>query len=296
MRWREDPQGRIWVVNHLSDSVSVVDVAASPPRVVQTLWVGDEPRDIVFAGEGRERAFISTAHRGQNSPVDPAFNTPGIGRADLWVFDSGALGERPGGVALDLLTLFGDRPRPLAVSADGLRVYAGIFLSGNQTTSIAPNGFPKAAPTTSADGVPQPDTGLIVRYDGGNWVDELDQVWNGFVPFTLPDYDVFEIDAVALTETRRIPHVGTVLLNMIVNPVSGTLYVTTINSRNHVRFAGEASRGGGSVRGHVTDQAIAAIGAFGTRSISLNKHLDFSQPTGSPNSARPVFPRRWIWR
>ncbi len=63
----EDPQGRLWVVNHLSDSVSIIDPAASPPRVVQTLWVGDEPRDIVFAGENRERAFITTAHRGQTA-------------------------------------------------------------------------------------------------------------------------------------------------------------------------------------------------------------------------------------
>src|SRR5262252_1978510 len=54
-----------WVVNHLSDSVSVVDLASSPPRVVRTLLVGDEPRDIVFAGTGGNRAFVTTAHRGQ---------------------------------------------------------------------------------------------------------------------------------------------------------------------------------------------------------------------------------------
>src|SRR5215471_13742630 len=42
--------GEVWVVNHLSDSVSVVDVGTSPPHVVRTLLVGDEPRDIVFAG------------------------------------------------------------------------------------------------------------------------------------------------------------------------------------------------------------------------------------------------------
>ncbi|HMJ15598.1 MAG TPA: hypothetical protein VK524_29480, partial [Polyangiaceae bacterium] len=53
----------VWVVNHLSDSVSVVDVAANPPRVVRTLLVGDEPRDIVFTANGR--AFITTAHRGE---------------------------------------------------------------------------------------------------------------------------------------------------------------------------------------------------------------------------------------
>src|SRR5215470_13640624 len=58
--------GEVWVVNHLSDSVSIVDVSSSPPHVVRTLLVGDEPRDIVFAGTGGNRAFITTAHRGQN--------------------------------------------------------------------------------------------------------------------------------------------------------------------------------------------------------------------------------------
>src|SRR5262245_47949936 len=67
--------GEVWVVNHLSDSVSIVDVAATPPRVVRTLLVGDEPRDIVFAGTGGNRAFITTAHRGQNRPGDPQLTT-----------------------------------------------------------------------------------------------------------------------------------------------------------------------------------------------------------------------------
>lgn len=39
----------VWVVNHVSDSVSIVSLAADPPRVVRTLLVGDEPRDVVFA-------------------------------------------------------------------------------------------------------------------------------------------------------------------------------------------------------------------------------------------------------
>src|SRR5207244_5444302 len=65
----------VWVVNHLSDSISIVDLSvANMPRVVRTLLVGDEPRDIVFAGPGRSRAFITTAHRGQNSPIDPQVN------------------------------------------------------------------------------------------------------------------------------------------------------------------------------------------------------------------------------
>jgi len=277
----EDPQGRVWVVNHLSDSVSIVDVDAAPPRVVQTLWVGDEPRDIVFAGAQRERAFITTAHRGQNSPVDPALNTPGIGRADVWVFDSNAIDGTPGGTPLTIMTLFGDRPRPLAVSADGLRVYAGIFLSGNATTAIAPNNFAKGPPTDSADGVPAPDTGLIVRWTGSAWVDDQGQVRSGAVPFSLPDYDVFEIDAVSLTRTARWSGVGTVLFNIAVNPVSNTLYVSNMESRNAVRFSGPATRASTTVRGRVADQRITVIDAAGVAPRLLNRHVDFSKPVGS---------------
>jgi YVTN family beta-propeller protein len=78
----------VWVVNHLSDSVSVVDIGATPPRVVRTLLVGDEPRDIVFAGPTAadgffSRAFITTARRGQNLPDSVPFEptTPGTPRA-----------------------------------------------------------------------------------------------------------------------------------------------------------------------------------------------------------------------
>src|SRR5262249_19797339 len=38
--------GSVYVVNHLSDSISVIDTSTSPPHVVRTLLVGDEPRDI----------------------------------------------------------------------------------------------------------------------------------------------------------------------------------------------------------------------------------------------------------
>lgn len=278
----EDPDGRVWVVNHLSDSVSVVDVSAPIPQVVQTLWVGDEPRDIVFAGTSRERAFITAAHRGQNSPVDPAMNTASIGRADVWVFDSTLLDDTPGGQVEQILTLFGDRPRPLAVSGDGLRVFAGIFLSGNKTTAIAPNSFTKTSPTTSADGVAQPDTGLIVRFNGTNWVDDSGANRSNHVPFTLPDFDVFEIDAVTLIVQRSVSGVGTILFNMVANPITDTLYVSNLDSRNHVRFAGVGSRGNTTVRGHLTEQQITVVGAGpDVRPRPLNKHIDFSVPTGS---------------
>ena len=128
--------GEVWVVNHLSDSISVVDVALDPARVVRTLLVGDEPRDIVFAGPGGNRAFITTAHRGQNSPYPQGeYDLEGTGRADVWVFDAAALGTSLGGDPLTIVTLFGDRPRALAASTDGSTVFAAVFRSGNQTMS-----------------------------------------------------------------------------------------------------------------------------------------------------------------
>ena len=183
----------VWVVNHLSDSISIVDAGATPPRVVRTLLVGDEPRDIVFAdppGATGVRAFITTAHRGQNTPfqstIETILSTPGIGRADVWVFDPAALGATLEGTPVSILTLFGDTPRALAVSPDGGTVYAAVFHSGNQTTPLsegvvcnggtgaapgctpsiagemtAPGGLP--GPNTNCFGAPQPEVGLIVK-------------------------------------------------------------------------------------------------------------------------------------
>src|SRR6185295_10567143 len=175
---------RIWVVNHLSDSVSIVDLSHGPthPTVTRTLLVGDEPRDIVFAGPGRRRAFITTAHRGQNNPNDPELATPGVGRADVWAFDAEHLGASLGGDPLSIVTVFSDTPRALAVSPDGSRVYAAAFHSGNRSTVL--NGLTfdvtqKPGPATNFEGVPAPATGLMVQFDGAHWVDEAGQIWDG---------------------------------------------------------------------------------------------------------------------
>jgi DNA-binding beta-propeller fold protein YncE len=295
-----------WVVNHVSDSVSIVALSDKSSHVKRTLLVGDEPRDIVFAGPARNRAFITTAHRGQNSPNDPQLTTPGVGRADVWVFDADACcnGAAAGGTPLTILTFFSDTPRALAVTPDGSKVYAAAFNSGNGTASTfigsGPALFNPLPPVTlfpffpaplnvNAFGEPQVLTSVIVKYDGAHWKDENGLARDGEVAFTLPDRDVFAIDA-----TSNPPHavagpagvytgVGTTLFNMVVNPVSGKVYVSNLESNNMQRFEGANNFGAGvtqpspSVRGKIAFSRITVLdGAGNATPRHLNKHIDYS--------------------
>jgi len=309
-------EGEVWVVNHLSDSVSIVDVTSVPPRVVRTLLVGDEPRDIVFAGPNGGRAFITMAHRGQNTPYPRGdFDVPGQGRADVWIFDADDLGTDLDGTPMARLALFGDRPRALAAAPDGSTVYAAVFRSGNQTMTVGEglvcdtagsctvlgNDYPGPLPEprTNIDGIPSREAGLIVGLNPntGDWEDELDRNWNNAVRFSLPDYDVFEIDADAPVpiETNRFSGVGTVLFNMLVNPVTGDLYVTNTEARNRVRFEGIASwvdelgpKPSGepaSVRGHLHESRLTIIDTSDVVTARhLNKHIDYAASPQLPGT------------
>jgi DNA-binding beta-propeller fold protein YncE/mono/diheme cytochrome c family protein len=297
----------VWVVNHVSDSISVVDVAAAPPRVVRTLLVGDEPCDIVFAGPGGDRAFITTAHRGQNTPwPDGDYDVPGIGRADVWVFEANNLGTSLAGNPLAVMHLFGDKPRALTASPDGSTVYAAVFRSGNRTAPISeglvcngtgpcnvqgttyPAGRP--FPETNFQGITSRETGIIVGFNDltGNWEDELGNNWSPAVRFSLPDLDVFEIDANAPTpvETDSFSGVGTVLFNMVVNPANGKVYVTNTEANNRIRFEGfgdyasilgpKPSGDPASVRGNLHRARITVIDTAGNVfPRHLNKHIPY---------------------
>ena len=307
----------IWVVNHLSDSVSIVDLTRTPPQVVRTLLVGDEPRDIVFAGTGGTRAFITTAHRGQQrthtslDPVsglgsddgDPQLKTPGVGRADVWVFDATILGSSVGGTPVGVVTFFADTPRALAVSPDGSTVYAAAFLSGNQTSGIrggvVPDGFDSAGPNGASpggvpgpadnvEGVQAPETGLIVKFNGAAWRDVLGRDWSGRMRLRLPDHDVFSVNANTLApdSVRAFDHVGTILFNMAVHPTSGKLFVTNTELPNHVRFEGPGVHGGSTVQGHLSESRITVIdptsGAVSAK--HLNRHIDYAQLHTDPEN------------
>ena len=295
----------VWVVNHLSDSVSIVrlrdaacgqgdedghDRKSTRPgpvgHVVRTLLVGDEPRDIVFGGPQRDRAFITTAHRGQNSARDPQLTVPGVGRADVWVFDADRLGNTLEGRPLNVITLFTDTPRALAVSADGRRVYAAGFHTGNRTTTlheriVTPNGG-TPGPHTNFEGIAQPETGLIVRFNGEHWVDESGRSWDDQVKFSLPDKDVFVIDATANPPAPvagadgYFQGVGATIFNMVVNPRTGSVYVANTDAQNFKRFEGPGMFAGQTVRGHLHESRISVLADGAVLPRHLNKHIDYS--------------------
>ena len=274
----------VWVVNHLSDSVSVIRLDGTP-RVLRTLVVGDEPRDIVFGGSNRDRAFVTAAARGQNRP---GFNgltlaTAGQGRADVWVFDAAALDDTLNGKPLTILTLFADTPRALAVNADGSRVYAAPFMSGNRTTTLHRDavGGAKPLPNRSADNVLAPGTGLIVRFDGSAWRDEVGADWSAKVKFTLPDFDLFAIDANAALPVvaSQVSGVGGTLFNLAVHPATGAVYASNTHAQNHIRFEGPGMAAS-TVRGRIAESRISVVNVAANRvdAVHLNSHVDFSLP------------------
>jgi MYXO-CTERM domain-containing protein len=315
-----------WVVNHLSDSVSVVDLAAG--RVTRTLLVGDEPRDIVItdpdaSGPLGERVFITTAHRGQHrthpsiSSVsgagDPELTTPSVPRADVWVFDADNPGAGVGGMPLEIVELFGDTPRALAVSADGSSVYAAIFHSGNQTAVVnegrvcdgfggsqcngdgitSPNGLNNGrlpggnpGPSTNFAGDPAPEVGLIVQFDegSGQWRDENARNWSNGIRFHLPDLDVFEIDAATLNQTSSFAHVGTINFNMAVNPNNGNVYVSNTDAQNLTRFEGPGAFGGSTVQGNLHQARITVLEGSNVSPVHLNSHINYGISPAPPGT------------
>ncbi|MBK8979944.1 MAG: hypothetical protein IPM29_28940 [Planctomycetes bacterium] len=226
----------VWVVNFASDSISVVSLRQR--AVVATIATADEPGDVVFAGRPA-RAFVATATDRKVQVFDP---------------DRRALvGEVP---------VFCDDPRALEVSADGSKVWVASYRSGNGTTIVPVRAAPPPPPPVNPALPAAPPQGIIVRHD--------DPQWHSTHGVTLPDWDVFEIDARTAVVTRRFSGVGTVNFDVALRPGAEELWVANTEARNLVRFVT-------ALRGHVVDNRITKIDLSTgvVTPIDLNPTIDY---------------------
>ncbi len=257
VRARSDDEA--WVVNHVSDTVSIVDLTTL--NVVHTLYPGDEPVDVVFAAG---RAFVSVSQLNQVV----AYDLPGF--------------------AATVIEIEGEDPRTLAT--DGTSVYAAIFESGNDTTILAqtvvssninpypgdanppPNDGTGFTPPIGAGAADPPEVSLIVKKDpAGDWLDDNATDWSSAVSWDLHDHDVAIINASSLAVSYAT---GLMNLNMAMGVRSdGGVTVVGTDAINEIRF--EPNVKGIFVR--VMGATITGSGA-GT-AIDLNPHLDYSTPT-----------------
>lgn len=248
-----------WVVNHISDSVSIVDLESG--NVVRTLSTKDEPCDVVFAGgidQAATRAFVSCSQ----------VNT-------VQVFDLADLSAAP----VDI-PILGEDPRAMGVSPDGSRVFVAVFESGNRSTVLGGGsaaastiGFPPNVvndPAGPWGGVnPPPNVGaafnppinvsnpprvsLIVKKDEqGRWMDDNGGDWTAMVSgpvvpgtsanksgrvegWDLYDHDLAFIDADSL-ETYYATGLMNICMAVGVHPATGRVLVVGTDGTNEKRF------------------------------------------------------------
>lgn len=300
VRFRSDTE--IWVVNHVSDSISIIDPQSR--QIKRTLATADEPYDVVFAAG---KAFVSCSQANR-----------------VQVFELDNLSANP--VNLEIK---GEDPRALALSPDGRFVYAAIFESGNASTvlqgGIARNGesvlanvvsdtrgpyggqnpppnrgtifFPAVNPQTTP-----PKVSLIVKRDAeGRWRDDNNGDWSRFVSgdlasltgrvqgWTVLDHDI----AVINTQSLELSYV-TGLMNTVAAIAvksSGELTAVGTEATNQIRF--EPNLNGRFIRAQ-----LARISTLGVKTLSdLNPHLDYLVPRVAQAQRTQAIgdPRALVW-
>jgi DNA-binding beta-propeller fold protein YncE len=275
-----------WVVNVISDSVSVVDLTRG--LVTATIQTDDEPADVVFAGSPA-RAYVSCAQAKTLLVFDPASPTAPLNR----VF------------------INGEQPRALAVSKDGLRVFLAIFESGNGTTALTGgkiNGFendlvrdPRGPyggvnvppnngksfnpPMNPANPAPPPVSIIVRKNASGRWMDDNNGDWSSFVngPFAatnttpgarvagwdLVDRDVAVIDTASLGVTYQT-RLMNIVMAIAVNPATGEVTAVGTDAHNEIRW--EPNLQGTFLRVNLARFVPGAASAIS----DLNPHLNYT--------------------
>jgi len=288
VRFRDNNE--LWVVNHISDSVTLVDF--SHRRVINTLKTDDEPFDLVFANN---QAFVSCSQLNK-----------------IMVFDLDDLQDEP-----RVIEVKAEEPRAMTVNAEGTKVYVAAFESGNKTTVLAggidettgtlsfpnnpvnrepspyqgqnppPNDGDGFLPTLNPDLPTPPKVSLIIKQNSaGQWLDDNGKDWthmvsgeqaelSGRIPgWTLLDHDISVID----TETLEVSYIdGLMNIGMAIgfNAAKNQVSLVGTDAINHIRY--EPILNGIFIR--VNLALIDASDLSHPQIEDLNPHLDYLNST-----------------
>jgi YVTN family beta-propeller protein len=258
-----------WVVNNVSDDVSIVDLTTMHVRA--TLRVGDEPEDVVFAGSP-VKAYVSVSTEDR-----------------IKVYDPTSLAETAS------IPVNGRMPRALARNAAGTLVFASIFQGGNRTSVLSASeaspglgedpDFPRETsnktghPDYPSSPAPAPSVAAIIQYaDGGSngagWYDEYGGYHSASVPYTMNEVDVAEINTTSNTVSRNFGKIGSTIFAVAANPVDGKLAVAGTEARNQFRYEPK-------IRGYLVEARLTYVSTGGTvTNRILNPHVTYFDLNG----------------
>ncbi len=213
------PDGQeLWVSNHVSDSVSVIDLTSGPTQyqIIATIQdvdsngatLFDEPVGIAFTGDSK-KAYVALSSRN-----------------DIAVIDTSACDNPCSPNEVDgRLHITNQDPRAIAVK--GNRLYVAAFESGNQTEmSMCPGESPSSDGqcTMNEDDL----TDFVVQSPN------IPSATKNLIRDTdVPDRDVFVYDTGSDTLVDTLEGVGTLLYGIAVDD-NDLLYVSQTEGNNDV--------------------------------------------------------------
>jgi DNA-binding beta-propeller fold protein YncE len=202
----------LWVSNHVSDSVSVIDIAPGTPtenRVIDTIQTidaqgataFDEPVGIAFAENG-SKAFVALSSRDAIAVIDPVTR------------------EQTGTIKVRAQD-------PRAIAVRGGLLYVAAFESGNRTElSLCGDAGDTNASTACTLGLNDLGT-FAVNPNIPNRTKHIQ------TDPDVPDRDLFVYDVATGAEVAAVEGIGTLLYGLAISS-TGRAFVTQTDARNAV--------------------------------------------------------------
>jgi YVTN family beta-propeller protein len=259
------PDGlELWVSNHVSDSVSVIDTdpaSASYGQVIETIQSldangateFDEPVGIAFASSSK--AYVALSSRNRIAVVDAAnYAVTGF------------------------LSITAQEPR--AITVRNGKLYVAAFESGNRT-QLSACGSPPPNPTPSSTCSLGPSE-LIAFATQPNLPGEVKNIVT--LPAAIPDRDVFVFDTATDALVSTATSVGTLLYGIAVAG-NGTIFVSQTDARNLVNGGhGDVLA---SLGGRMFDNEVAKVTCGGASCTTAPTNLEPGGTTHANSLATP---------